>query len=108
MLISQNGRSFPIGYTAITEENGKHSDMLMDFGILKLDPSEEFRSVDGKERALLLMRGAVTFKWSDEGRSESQVAARWSLLDELPSVLHVPAGVAVSITANGEEVELAV
>ena len=108
MLISQNGQSFPTGYTAITEENGKHRDMLMDFGMLKIDASQTIRSRDETERAFLLMNGAVTFEWSEDGRSESWPATRPSLLDEEPSVLQVPAGVAVSITAEGGQAELAV
>lgn len=108
MLISQNGQSFPTGYTAITEENGKNRDMLMDFGILKINASQTFQSADETERAFLLMNGAVTFEWSGGGHSASRAAARLSLLDEEPTVLHVAAGVAVTITADGGQVELAV
>ncbi len=108
MLIPQNGHSFPIGYTAITEEDGKHGDMLMDFGILKLEASQVFRGADEKERAFLLMQGAVTFEWSHDGGAESHTITRSNVLDEEPTVLHVSAGVAVSITADGEEAELAV
>jgi len=108
VLISQNGQSFPTGYTAITEENGKHRDMLMDFGILKIDTAQTFQSEGETERAFLLMNGAVTFEWSEDGHSETRAAARWSLLNEEPIVLHVAAGVAVSITADGGRAELAV
>ena len=102
MLIKQEG-SFCEGYTPITELDGKHSDMLMDFGILKISAGKSEMSSEDKERAFLLMSGKVVFTW--EGMSVE--AERNSLLDENPTVLHLPAGVSAEIVALSD-VEIAV
>ncbi|MCG8569190.1 MAG: 5-deoxy-glucuronate isomerase, partial [Spirochaetes bacterium] len=71
---------FSNGYNAITELDGKHSDMLMDFGILKLQPADEFNSNEDKERAFLLIQGEVIFKWNEQ----EQKAQRKSIFEEKP------------------------
>ncbi len=94
---------FTKGYTPITEEHGAHASMLMDFGILRLSSGEVYECAQGKERAFLLMEGSVVFQWAKEERK----AARGSLLDEAPFVLHVSAEEKISIRALSD-VELCV
>ena len=107
MLISRNQEPFPVGYTSITEVDGAHSDMLMDFGILKLQEGGNVSDREPeKERAYLLMTGSVRFEWGNPG--ESQEVTRGSLLDEEPTVLHVAAGTPVTITSLTGEAELAI
>lgn len=108
MLIPRNDEPFSIGYTSITEIDGKHSDMLMDFGILRVEAGSPFKSAVEKERAFLLMNGGVTFEWSFDGKSGSEKVARGSLLDEEPIALHVPSGAEVTISADTGVAELAV
>jgi len=97
MIVKQNG-DYPLGYTAITEEHGVHSELLMDFGILKLASGETWTSSEGRERAWLLIGGEVEFQWN----GKSALGKRFSFLDENPVVLHVPAGVEVKIRASVE------
>lgn len=103
MLIKQR-TPFPRGYTAITEEDGKHSEMMMDFGILIQESGDREESRDPKERAFLLMNGKAEISWG----GESRVIERNSVLDENPWVLHVPAGTAVSLQALRDGTEWAV
>ncbi len=94
-MVVRNEKNMKSGYTAITEENGKHSEMLLDFGLLNLKAGEEWTCEEQKERAWLLIRGNAVFEW--EGKSEE--VTRRSCFDENPSVLHVPQGVKVKIRA---------
>jgi 5-deoxy-glucuronate isomerase len=108
MIIRRNRQPFPIGYTPITEIDGAHPEMLMDFGILRLAADEAFSSDDAKERAFLLMTGKVRFQWSGPDGEESAEVERTNLLDQEPTALHVPAGTPVTITSIGRESELAI
>lgn len=105
MIIRGNRKPFEHGYTAITEIDGAHREVLMDFGLLILDAGETVTSDEDRERAYLLMNGRVRFSW---GEGQSKEIERHSLLDESPHALHVPAGAHVEITAIGPNVELAV
>src|SRR5512146_2529469 len=102
-LIRQQG-AFGRGYTAICAIGRKHKEMGMDFGILKLAAGERHELGPGRERALTLLGGAATLAWG--GRGES--VARTSVFDESPWVLHVPAGVAVTVSARDGGAEIAV
>ncbi|MCT4620810.1 MAG: 5-deoxy-glucuronate isomerase [Marinisporobacter sp.] len=86
------------GYNSYTEEDGKNSDMLMDYGILKMKNGHVEVSDEDRERAYLLIFGEVTFQWEDN----KVEAKRGSCFDEDPWCLHVPAGVEVKITGGGE------
>ncbi len=55
----RNEAGFPFGYTGITEIGGRHSETLMDFGILRLHAGETHTSTGSRERALLLLSGTV-------------------------------------------------
>jgi 5-deoxy-glucuronate isomerase len=102
-LIRQQG-AFPRGYTAICAIGRKHREMGMDFGILRLATGEKHRLGPGRERALTLLGGAAAWAW--DGRSEN--VARSSVFDESPWVLHVPAGVPVTVSAREGGAEIAV
>lgn len=102
-MLVHNEQGFNEGYNSIAEIDGKHSDMLMDFGILKLGSGAVFEEDENKERAYLLMDGEMTFKWEGEEKKVN----RTSLLDEAPHVLQVPAGAKVRMEAHSN-VELCV
>lgn len=102
MVVKQTG-DFQSGYTAIAELDGKHQEMKMDFGILKLQKGKTETSNEKKERAYLLMTGKLIFQW--EGIKKE--AERKDFFKEGPTVLHIPEGVEVKITAL-EECEIAV
>lgn len=102
MLIKQEGK-FGEGYTPISEIDGKHSEMLMDFGILNISAGKTEINNDSKERAYLLMSGKIVFEWAGK-RYEAE---RRSLLEENPTVLQLPKDMEVKITAESDA-ELAV
>ena len=96
--------AYPTGYSSITEIDGKHSEALLDFGILVLDAGERFSDRnDERERAYLLIDGAAEL-CHQGGRVE---AVRRSVLDEGPWTLHVSAGEEIEILA-ASRCELAV
>jgi 5-deoxy-glucuronate isomerase len=95
---------FASGYEGIVGRKGANADMLMDFGILSLGDGQEWRSGEADEKAFLLMGGEVEFAWPGGGT----VASRASLLDESPSVLHLPAGAEARIKAGSQGAELCV
>ena len=63
MVIKQK-QEFHYGSNAITEEFGKYSNMMMDFGILRLAKAQsEALFSETKEIAVLLLQGEVVLEW---------------------------------------------
>ncbi|MGM0777960.1 MAG: 5-deoxy-glucuronate isomerase [Bacillota bacterium] len=84
------------GYTEITNVNNKHSDMMQDIGIYKLQGGESETLTDSvQETAVLLLEGAVRLEWN----GTSQEIRRDSVFEEDPWCLHVPMGTDVKIVA---------
>jgi 5-deoxy-glucuronate isomerase len=101
--------SFSRGYESVVDRSGPNADMLMDFGILTLAPGGSWDAGREEERALLLMSGSVEFFWDGPGgREEKSSAARTSLFDESPTVLHLPSGTAARVVAGKDGAELSV
>jgi 5-deoxy-glucuronate isomerase len=92
------------GYNSITEMNGKHAEMLMDFGILKMKSDTAYTSDEPLERAYLLINGKVEFKWVDH----SIVVERLNCFDISPYCLHVPSGIEVTLTALTNDAEISI
>lgn len=92
------------GYQAISEIDGLHGDMQMDFGLLNLAPGETFEEEQLLERAYLLIFGEVILEWPDR----LETVGRSNCFDASPWVLHVPAGTPVKITGVAAASELAV
>jgi 5-deoxy-glucuronate isomerase len=103
-MIVKGFPQFPGGYTPICDTDESNSDMLVDFGILKLAAGELYTNEDEKERAFLLINGKVEI----ELEGISWVIERHSLLDESPSVVHLPAGMKISFRGQEEGAELSV
>lgn len=95
-------KSFQYGYNSITEIDGKYSEMLMDFGVIKLKKGQSIVNSEYKERAYLLLQGEVILEWED---NKVQVK-RASCFDENPCCLHVPNDVKISITGISEDSEV--
>lgn len=55
----QNDKEFKNGYNSITELAGKHSKMLMDFGVLKLSEKQEFSDDAKLEKLYVLLYGEI-------------------------------------------------
>ena len=102
-MIIKNEDGFAEGYPSISEQHGKNSELLFDFGILKIKTENTEFSLERRERAWLLIRGRVLFEWEEK----TFTAERNSCFDESPIVLHVSKDVKVRITAL-EESELCV
>ena len=100
MRVKQS-KDFEYGYNGITEMDGKHSDMLMDFGIVKLTKGMSYNS-ENLERALLLVKGEILLKWNDK----ESVLKRDSFFDENPSCLHLSEDTPVVIIGISDESEI--
>jgi len=94
-MIVHADKAFPFGYTAITELEGVHAEMLLDFGILKLREGEVYTCSLDLERAWMLVHGTAEFVWKENQKRES----RFSCIDEPPVVLHAPKKVPIQILA---------
>lgn len=97
-MITRKNKPFDYGYTSITEKEGRHPEMLLDFGILKMKAGDVHTDAADKERAWLLIEGEVSFSWEGNGISEAS-GARFSCFDENPVVFHAPARLKVDISA---------
>ena len=74
-----------------------------------MNPEENYQSTVGLERAFLLMKGKIIFRWTvPDNETQEQAAERNSLFDESPSCLHVPKNVDVEILSVDAEAEIAV
>lgn len=102
MKIKQE-KEFSYGYNSITEMNGKHSDMLMDFGILKMKKNQEFKEENDLERAYLLLFGKIEVKWDDK----VETISRDNCFDSNPFCLHVSPNTNVEIKCLNDDTELA-
>ncbi len=103
-MIIRKEEPFGRGFTSITELDGKHSDMLLDFGLLELAKGDVYTCTQQKERAFMLMNGLVVYRWN--GKREK--AGRKSLLEENPWALHVPQSVEVEVECISDEAEICV
>lgn len=103
MRIRQEG-PFINGYNTITEMDGKHSDMLMDFGILKINKDQSIINNECKERAYVLIHGEVVFELPEY----TVRAKRDSCFKESPYCLHIPSNHEVTIKGVAEDSEIVV
>ncbi len=97
-MVLKQDKSFKSGFTAITEQHGKHAELLLDFGILKMGVGDQNISKPGRERAWLLIKGTVTFEWD----GTTSTVTRNSCFDEAPYVLHVSKDTQVTIKTDSE------
>lgn len=95
---------FVPGYQAITELDGKHSEMLMDFGILKLTPGMTFADDKPLERIFVLLYGEIEVEY--EGQTVR--AARPTYTNDTIWSIDLPAGVAAVVRGVAEDSEVAV
>lgn len=84
------------GYNPITFVDDKNDISKMDFGIIKLQAGDTYRTAEKKERAILLIHGAAEIEYG--GVLES--VKRGSFLDENAVCLHLPESENVTITAS--------
>lgn len=105
MRLRQENTEFNLGYNTITQCDGIHSEMMMDFGVLKMNTGLTY--TDDRthlERVYLLMYGEVEITYG----AQTIVAKRGSYLNDNIWCLNVPQGVAVSIKGIAEDSEVAI
>ena len=101
MVIHKDG-SYKEGLNLLVTDAGKDAGMRLDFGIVSLGEGEVWEDSSPRERALLLLKGTVTFEWAQL----EQTAVRNSCFDENPEVLQVPQNMPIRITAGKGGAEL--
>ena len=103
MRIKQDGK-FNIGYNMVTEYDGLHSDMMMDFGILRLDNKEVFEDTKPLERVFILLSGEIEVTYN----GETVRVQRDNCFDENLWCLNVDKNASVTIKGIGEDSEVSV
>jgi 5-deoxy-glucuronate isomerase len=92
------------GYTTIAEIDGRHAEMLMDFGVLILKAGESYTERKDLECVYLLVHGDVEFAWEEN----SVKASRRNCFDDGPWLLHVPPKTRIRITCNSTDCEITI
>lgn len=99
----QQKEVFKTGYNSITQINGKHSDMLMDYGILKLEKGTAYKDEQTLERVIILIYGEIKVKFQDK----EYIAKRDSFLDDNFWAVNLPMDMGVSIEGISDDSEVA-
>lgn len=85
------------GVKILSRAGDAENDMMMNIRVCRMESGAEQRIFsETEETAILLVLGDVTWRWN--GRAET--GHRESFIEEGPCCLHVPKGVAVTVTAN--------
>ncbi len=92
------------GYTVLTDLSGRYKEMSLGFGILRVSREALFSDAQGLERAYMLLCGEADIVLS----GITAGVARTDMLEELPTVAHLPAGEPVEIRSRSETAEFAV
>lgn len=100
----QQKTPFEIGYNSITNLQGEHSDMMMDFGILKLEKGTVFQDDTTLERVFVLLSGKIRVSW--DGKTVE--AERDNCFDENLWCLNLSKADSVTIEGLSEDSEVAV
>ena len=101
-LITRAHGQMPKGYTALAEMNGIHAEMLMDFGVLRLQKGECWTETQALEKAYLLVSGRVRFTWENQHHEEE----RANCFDVPPTALHVCREVSVTLECLSDTCEI--
>jgi len=91
------------GFTALTDSSGENG-FGLGFGIIRLSAGQAFLDERHEERAFFHLEGEALISFG----GESAVARRSDVVEELPTVVHVPSGDAVEIRCSSENTELVV
>lgn len=103
-MLIQSPSTFNFGVTTLTGINGPYPEALMDFQVLRQKTGDVYLNSDNLERACTLVYGTIKLEWLDQ----QHVISRSNCFDENPWVLHLPAGVPVSITGVSEDSEVSI
>jgi 5-deoxy-glucuronate isomerase len=90
--------AFNRGLTTLAPRTGASADMLMDFGVLKLNKGDTYsRKSETDEQVWLLAGGSAELSWTGGGIHK---VSRKSLFDDSPWCLSAPRGSEVTIKAG--------
>lgn len=103
MRLKQNG-PFQDGYNSIVEHNGKHSDMLMDFGVLELGIENIYKDGMELEKVVVLLSGEIEVNY--DGKIAR--AKRANCFDENLWCLNVDKYTSYEIRGIAENSEIAI
>jgi 5-deoxy-glucuronate isomerase len=103
MRIKQNG-NFQHGYNSITSLDGAYKEMMMDYGVLKLNEGLGYNDTAQLEKVYLLMYGHVNV----ECAGKNYEIVRESFLDDDFWIIDVPENETIKVTGIGSDSEIAV
>lgn len=99
----RNKDGFKPGYTEVVSMDS-HPEMLMSFGVLKLNRGDDYSNSESLERIFLLLHGEVEISWG----TESRIVSRGNLYDDDPWTLDVSKDIPVVIKCLSDEAELSI
>lgn len=97
-------KPFEAGYQSITELSGKHPEMLMDFGILKLTDGMEFKDDQPLERVFVLLYGEIEVEFDDKAVK----ATRQTYTNDTIWSINLPKDVGITLRGVSKDSEIAV
>jgi 5-deoxy-glucuronate isomerase len=99
---------FNRGFTMLSARSGETADMLMDFGVLRLNAGDEYATESlTDEQCWLMAAGECELSWGPiGGKRETKTITRADLFDAAPWCLSAPAGSRVIIKAGPKGCEL--
>lgn len=100
----QQTEPFSAGYQAITELDGKYSEMLMDFGILKLTPGMSFSDEKPLERIFVLLYGKIEVEYG----GQIVRASRPTYTNDTIWCIDLPGNMPVTVRGVADDSEIAV
>lgn len=103
MRIKEPTGGFAKGYNAITEINGKFSEMLMNYGILRLSKDETYQFDEPLEKVVILLSGEIQAEFA----GQTIKAARESCFDHSIWTLNLDKTMGYKLTGLSENAELA-
>jgi 5-deoxy-glucuronate isomerase len=109
-----SAKKLNMGYNSIATFQdlpwGDPKNLKMNFGIVKLGPNSDYLISDPLEKAILILSGGATLRWSskDEKYSEEMDVSRKSVWAEDPWCLHVPKNITVEIETSKSEIVCAI
>jgi len=95
---------FRDGFNCLAGPPAGDFELLTELGFLALPGKEYYSSEETTERAFLLLKGDVIFRWGNHAVRVS----RWSWKDQGPYCLHVPAGMRIRVDGVADHSELTV
>ena len=92
----------PFGLTWKARMHQEHADMLMDFGVYRMQKGDVWEDGNALEKAVLLVYGRVRFEWDGQEHEEE----RENCFDVPPTALHGDRACHLKVTCLSDEAEI--